>query len=134
MQYKKVLSIISFVLVLLALFAALITDFVLFKDAILAFIGGVIASIFIFVVLLVAMVASIIFIFGIFLIEEYGFWPLTLTIEAFKDILNDIVITSDQISTFKGLRFVFLTICIITLIMSAGAKHKEGKEKVPSES
>ena len=132
MKYQKVLSIISFILVLLALLTAFITDIVLFKDAILTFIGGIIASVFIFVIMIFAMIVSIIMIFGIFLLENYGFWPLSVTLDAFRDILNDIVITQEQVSTFISIRVVLLTICISTLIMSIIAKHKEeDQKKVP---
>ena len=132
MKYQKVLSIISFILVLLALLTAFITDFVLFKDAILTFIGGIIASVFIFVIMLFAMIVSIIMIFGIFLLENYGFWPLSVTLDAFRDILNDIVITQEQVSTFVAIRIILTVICVSTLIMSVVAKHKvEGQKKVP---
>ena len=132
MKYQKVLSIISFILVLIALLTAFITDFVLFKDAILTFIGGIIASVFIFVIMIFAMIVSIIMIFGIFLIENYGFWPLSVTLDAFRDILNDIVITQEQVSTFVAIRIILTVICVSTLIMSVVAKHKvEGQKKVP---
>ena len=132
MKYQKVLSIISFVLVMLTLLAALISDFVLFQDAILQFIGGILASIFLFIILCIALLASIILVFGIFLIKEHGFWPLSVTISAFKEIIADIEITKEQISTFVSIRIVFLVICVITLVLSIIAKSKRNDQtKVP---
>ena len=83
------------------------------------------------ILLCIAMVITCIFIFGIFLLKENGFWPLKVTIDAFKDIIHSIEITSEQISTFQTLRIVFLIVCITTLILSAIAKHQPKGTKVP---
>ena len=114
---------------MLTLATAIISDIVVFKDAILQFIGGIIATVFIFIIMIIAMIASIILIFGFFLLKENGFWPLQIALGAFRDILNDIEITSQQISTFKTLRIIFLIICIITLVLSIIAKHRKKEQK-----
>lgn len=132
MKYQKALSIISFILMIVALLTAVITDFVLFKDAIFTFIGAIVISIIIFIFLIFAMLVSFILIFGVFLVKENGFWPLSVTLGVFKDILNDITITSEQVSSFITIRIILLIICIITLVMSIIAKHKvKDQTKVP---
>ena len=122
---KKALAIISFTVVMVTLAAAIISDIAIFMDAILMFIGGIIFSAIAFVILFVAMLVSFILIFGVYLAEQYGFWPLTLSFQFFKEILSDINITSEQISVFRGLRIAFLVICIITLIISIIARVKD---------
>ena len=132
MKAKRILAIISFSLVMVALLVAIITDVAIFSDVLKTFVGGIIISCLVFIVLVIFMLASIIMIFGIFLLKEYGFWPLNLSIQLFKEILADIQIAPDQLSTFRGLRVAFLIICIIAFILAviASSKGKE-KEKVP---
>ena len=131
MGYKKALSIISFILVMLALVTAIVTDIVIFKDAIVTFISAIIVGAATFVFMIIAMVLSIMLIFGVFLLEQNGFWPLDLAVNAFKEVLQDIVITPDQIHTFITLRIVLLIVCITTLVLSSIAKHHKKGEKVP---
>ena len=132
MLYKRILAIISFSLVMGSLLIALITDVAIFSDVLKTFIGGIIISCIAFIFLFVFMIASIIFIFGIFLLKEYGFWPLTLSLQLFREILNDIQITQEQLASFRGLRVVFLIVCIVAFILAIVAKHKdEPNEKVP---
>ena len=130
---KKALAIISFVVVMLTLLTAIISDFAIFMDAILMFVGAIIFSAIAFVFLLVCMIVSFILIFGIYLAENYGFWPLTLSFQFFQEILKDIQITPEQVATFRGFRIAFLIICVITLIISIVAQHKDEmiNEKVP---
>ena len=132
MKAKRILAIISFSLVMVALLVAIITDVAIFSDVLKTFVGGIIISCLAFIVLIIFMFASIIMIFGIFLLKEYGFWPLNLSIQLFREILADIEIAPEQLSTFRGLRVVFLIICIIAFILAviASSKGKE-KEKVP---
>ena len=130
---KKACSIIAFVTVILTLLAAIIVDFAVFSQVILTFIGGIFISAIAFVVLFILMIFSFALVFGFYLAEQYGFWPLTLSIQFFKEILADIKITPEQVAIFRGWRIAFLILCIFALIMAIIALHKDEmiSKKVP---
>ena len=132
-DYRKVLAIISFVLVLVILLMAIISDIAILAETILTFIFGTLFSVFAFVFLIIAMLASCILIFGIYLLKEHGFWPLDVSIKLYREILNDIHITPEQLQSLRGFRIAFLIICIIIFILSIIALHKDKtiSEKVP---
>ncbi len=115
---KKKLSIISFTLVIVTLLAAIISDCIIFHEAILTFLFGAIFSAVVFVLLCAVMLLTIVLVFGVFLLQNYGFWPLNASLSLFKEILSDIQITSQQVTTFQGLRIAFITICILLIIFS----------------
>ena len=130
---KKACSIIAFVTVMLTLLVAIIVDFAVFSQVILTFIGGIFISAIAFVVLFILMIFSFVLVFGFYLAEQYGFWPLTLSIQFFKEILADIKITPEQVAIFRGWRIAFLILCIFALIMAIIALHKDEmiSKKVP---
>ena len=130
---KKTCSIISFVIVVLSLLTAIISDFVIFRDAILTFFGGILLSIGGFIIMFVAMIVSCMFVFGVYLLNQYGFWPLTMSVNLFKEILGSIQITPEQIATFRGWRIALLILCIAALILAIMALHKDEmiSKKVP---
>ena len=130
---KKACSIIAFVVVMLSLLTAIISDFVIFREAILAFFGGIIISIGAFIIFFAAMIVSCILIFGVYLLQQYGFWPIDLSVKFFKEVMGSIEITNQQIETFRGWRIVLLILCIFALVMAIIALHKDEiiKKKVP---
>ena len=130
---KKACSIISFVIVMLSLLTAIISDIIIFHDAILVFFGGILLSIGGFIIMFVAMIVSCMFVFGVYLLNQYGFWPLTMSANLFKEILGSIQITPEQIATFRGWRIALLILCIVALILAIMALHKDEmiSKKVP---
>lgn len=116
------LAIISLLLAIFAIILAIIFDITSFAEVVAQFIAALILPIIAFVVLIMAMIVSFVLIFGIYLVKEYGFWPLTLSIDFFKEILADIKITPDQIDTFRGLRVVLIVICIAIIVLGIIAK------------
>ena len=129
MKAKKVLAIISFTLVMSALLFVIITDISIFYKAILAVVGGIIVSIFAFFFLFIFMILSIVLVFGVFIIKEYGFWPLNFSLGLFKEVLGGIEISSEQMGMFVIFRIIVLVILVATLIMSCIAKHRS--EEIP---
>ena len=125
----KIFAIVSFVLVFVSIFLAVVFDFVAFKEAVLQFVASLIMPCLAFVVLLMAMVASIIFIFGIVLLKEYGFWPLSLSIQFFKEIIGDIKITSSQIQLFITFRIILLVLCLIVITLAIAARTLSKKNQ-----
>ena len=130
---KKACSIIAFVTVMVTLLAAIIVDIAVFAEVIAMFLAGIFVSVCAFIFLFILMIASFIFIFGFYLAEQYGFWPLTLSFQFFKEILADIQITPEQVAVFRGWRIAFLILCIFALIMAIIALHKDEmiSKKVP---
>ena len=130
---KKACSIIAFVVVMVTLLAAIITDIAIFSQIILTFLAGIFLSAVAFCVLFVFMIISFVLVFGFYLIGEYGFWPLTWSFELFKMVLSDIKITPEQVAIFRGWRIAFLILCIFALIMAIIALHKDEmiSKKVP---
>ena len=125
----KVLTIVSFALAIASIFLAIIFDFVAFKEVVLQFVAALILPCIAFVVLIIAMIASCIFIFGVYLIKEYGFWPLSLSIQFFREIIGDIKITSSQIQLFITFRIILLALCLIILGLAITARIMAKKDK-----
>ena len=130
---KKACSIIAFVTVMVTLLVAIIVDIAIFAKVIATFFIGIFVSVCAFIFLFILMIVSFIFIFGFYLAEQYGFWPLNLSFQFFKEILADIKIEPSQIATFRGWRIAFLIICVFALVMAIIALHKDEmiNEKVP---
>lgn len=126
---KKLLSIISFSLVAICLLTAIITDIVIFSDVLKTFLGAIIISVIAFVFMMVGFIVSIVLIFGVYIIQEHGFWPLHLAFSLFKEILQDIQISPSQIETFRTFRFIFIAVCVVALILAIIAMHKD--EMIP---
>lgn len=118
----KVLSTIALFLAIGAIVLAIIFDITAFAEVVLQFVAALILPIFAFVFLLIAMIASFIFIFGIYLAKEYGFWPLSLSIQFFKEIVDDIEVTQSQIDTFRALRVVLIVICVAIITLAIISK------------
>lgn len=133
MKLKKVFAIISFALVMTALLVAIITDFAIFSDMIFTFLGAIIISGVVFIMCLALMLVTIILIFGVVLLNNYGFWPLDVSIKLFKEIIGSINVTSSQMGAFIGVRITLLVMCIIGVVFASIATHrsKEQKEKPP---
>lgn len=127
----KTLAIIAMASAFSAIVLAVIFDVISFREVILQFVASLILPILCFVVLCIAMIASIIFIFGIYLLKDYGFWPLTLSIDFFKQLLSELKVSEEAIQTFTGFRFVliFICLCIIALaIVSKALLRKQIEE------
>ena len=122
----KVIAIIAFALVMTALAVAIIGDVAIFAQQILAFIGACLLSVIVFIIGFFLMLVSCIFIFGIYLLGEYGFWPLGWAFGVFTQIMDENKITQDQISAFVGLRIVLIILCILGLILGIVALSLNG--------
>ena len=126
----KTLAIVSMASAFAAILLAIVFDAIAFKEVILQFVASLILPIMAFVVLFIAMIASIICVFGILLLKEYGFWPLTLSIEFFKQLLSEIKVSADALHTFIIFRAVLLVICLCIIILAIASKALSGpKEK-----
>ena len=118
---------------MLSLLTAIISDVVIFREFIGAFFGGIIISIGAFIVFIAAMVVSCMLVFGVYLLQEYGFWPVDLSVKLFKEIIGSVEITNQQIEVFRGWRIALLILCIVALILASIALHKDEmvNKKVP---
>ena len=125
----SVLATLSLVFAILSIFLAVGFDIFAFKEAILQFIFAIFLPIPLFIIFFMAMVVSCMLIFGIYLLEEYGFWPLDLSINVAKGVMDDIKITPDQIQLFRTFRYVLLFICINLLAMAIISKVLDHEKK-----
>ena len=112
----RILAIIVFSITMSLIVAVFITDGALFAQQIITFITACIGAAAAWIFGIIAFVVSIMMIFGILLIEQYGFWPNTFASNAFKDIMKDAVITNDQLIALKLSRTIFLIFAIIAFI------------------
>ena len=115
---SRLLSNILVLSVILLVLVAIVGDLIIFSNAVLQFVAALILPCIAFVVLFLAMIASCIFIFGVLLLKEYGFWPLSLSIQFFKEILGDIEISASQLESFRVFRIVLIVLCLTLFILS----------------
>ena len=115
---SRLLSNISLISVFVLIAVAIVADLIIFSNVVLQFVAALIVPCIAFVILFAAMIASFIFIFGIFLVEQYGFWPLTLSVQFFDEIIGDIEVTASQVEAFRTLRIVLIVLCIVIFVLS----------------
>ena len=132
----KIIAIIAFILTFTLLLVAIIVDISIVYEYILTFIFAIIASIFLFFIFLVAFVISCMLVFGVYLANTYGFWPINATKDSFLAIMGDAVINQEQISTFATIRIIILVLVIVSFILSIIAlaidkKLKNQRKKPP---
>ena len=114
----RIIAIVIFSLVMSCLVLALVTDGTIFAQQIFAFIGGCIAAVAAFFIGFIFMVFSIVLIFGVYLLEQQGFWPATWASEAFHSVLKDAPVTAEQVSIMMTIRLVIVAICVLCFISS----------------
>ena len=112
----------ALIMAISSIFLAFGLDIFAFKEVILQFIAALIMPIIAFLFFCILMIITIMFIFGIYLIEEYGFWPLTLSIKFFKEIIGDIKVTPEEISTFFVCRIILIVLCISIIVLAILSK------------
>ena len=131
----KVLALVSFCTVFGLILVSVITDLVIFKDFILTFIGGMIITGVVFIILFIGFVLSILLVFGVGIVKDSGFWPLSISISLSKEILDDVYMSEDQIRTFIVLRIAIIIMLISMFILAivANIMHKRRiKENDPN--
>ncbi len=130
----KILAIIVFSLTMSILLATIISDVALFAEQIMSFIVACIGSAFAWFFGLITVIVSIAFIFGILLLEQYGFWPNTFAAQVFHETMADAAITQQQLQILKGIRLAFFIVYITTFIgaIVCLAMRKSVKKEDPS--
>lgn len=126
----KTIAIISFILTFTMLTAAIVSDIAIFGEFIFNFVVACVLSPYIFLASILIWLISCVLVFGIYITEEYGFWPLDWTMEAFKEIVGDAQITQQQIDLFRNLRVVILAVCLVSFILSIVALKMHKKAKI----
>ena len=131
-----VLSIICFAGVFLALGGAIVGDLVTFFNVFINFFGAIIVSFIIFFIGFVIMILSIFLIFGIYWVENAGFFPLEWASNAYKEIMQQAALTQEQVNTFIVIRIVLLVVCALIFILSfvniilMAVANKKSKKKL----
>ena len=125
----KTLALIAFIIIIATIFLALISYTIIFHDAITTYISSLIVCMYAFILLFIVMVISFIVVFGIPLVQKYGFWPAKLTRDLYHNIIGDIVITKNQMQLFKIFSLVFVLFALSTLSIAIIAFIKDKQEK-----
>nr|MCR5514543.1 hypothetical protein [Bacilli bacterium] len=82
---SRLLSNICLISVFALIVVAVVFDLIIFSNVVLQFVAALIVPCIAFVILFVVMMASFFLVFGIFLVKQYGFWPLTLSVQLFHE-------------------------------------------------
>ena len=117
----KIIAICCFSLVMAALLFATISDVTIFAKQILHFFGGIIITAILFVLMCAAFIVSFILVFGFYIVKDKGFWPLSVAVKAFKEIIGDISFDNISVDLFSGIRMSLLItsiICFVAAIVS----------------
>ena len=109
----KIITIVVFSLTFAALFGAIVSDIIILSDTITSFITACISSALTFVFALIVCFLSIVLIFGVFLLDKYGFWPKNWARDVFNDIMADHLLTTSQIEALKIIRIVLIIVCLL---------------------
>ena len=132
----KIIAIIAFCLVMSALAIAIISDVVIFAQQIILFVVACFIAAALFIIGILLMFVSIVFVFGVYLLEEYGFWPVNWAFNGFNEVLADAAITQEQANTLILIRVLLIIACvtgfilaIVCLALSNSAKKDGYQEK-----
>ena len=128
-RISKIYTGIAFGLVWFSILLAIIMDLLALKDVILTFIGAIIISAAALVIMFVAFIISIIFVFGFYLLEEHGFWPVKVALNLFKDVLGDIHITANDVQAIMVCRMILIGLCLTIIVLAIIGKSYLQKEK-----
>lgn len=131
-QYvPKTVALIAFVLTFSMLILAIVFDIVIFGEVIFNFIAACILTPYLFLIFVIVWLLSCVLIFGIYLTDTYGFWPLEWTVEAFKSITGEVSVSPSQLDLFRSIRVLILVVCVTTFILSIIAlkMHKKAKKE-----
>ena len=128
----EIIALIAFIMCFISLALALIFDVASFSQVILKLLAAIIVPIILFFLLFILFLASFVLIFGFFLVKEYGFWPLTLSIQIFKEIIGEIVFKPNDIDKFINMRIILIVLCSLILISAIVSKvlHKVDVKKL----
>ena len=114
----RILSIIVFSLIMSALLMALISDGIILSKQIFGFIFALVASALVFIIAIICLFFSIVLVFGVYLLETEGFWPMKWTTSSYKAIMADYTLTAEQMYSAVVIRIILLVICVIVFIAS----------------
>lgn len=114
----RILSIIVFSLIMSALLMALISDGIILSKQIFGFIFALVASALVFIIAIIFLFFSIVLVFGVYLLETEGFWPMKWTTSSYKAIMADYALTAEQMQSAVVIRIILLVICVIVFIAS----------------
>ena len=128
----KIIAIIVFCLTFGMLLATIISDFAIFSTQIFGFFVACIAGAAGFIFGCVLLLISIVFLFGIYIIEERGFWPIAWAKEAFHGVVADLAVTKEQIASLTAVRVAAIIACfvafvgaIVALALAGAAKKRQ---------
>lgn len=128
-RLSKIFTGIAFGLVWFSIVLAIIFDIIALKDVILTFIAAIVVTAAAIVLTLGAFLVSMMLVFGFYLLEEKGFWPLTVSMNVFDEIIHDIHLTVQAAKLFMAFRIVLLVLCVAIIVLAIIGKVYLKKER-----
>jgi len=125
----KTLALIAFIIIIATIFLSLISYTIIFHEAIITYLSALFICMFTFLFLFIVMIISFIVVFGIPLVQMYGFWPAKITSDLYHNIIGDILITKNQIQLFKFFSLIFVLFALSTFALAIIAFIKDKQEK-----
>ena len=129
-KVAKIFAIVIFALVMTALVGAIVSDIAIFANQIIGFIVACLGAAVVFILGFIVMIISIILIFGVYLLDSNGFWPLTWAKNVFTQVMADHAFTSEQKGLLLIIRLALIIICLIVFVLAivALAMSKSAKK------
>lgn len=125
----RVFAIIAFALVWTALGIAVVADIFTFGQLILFFVFACFLAAAAFIIMFVLCIVSCMLIFGVYLLEQYGFWPVTVAAGLYHEVMADAAIAPERISIFMAVRILLLIFCVFVFVFSIIALSMNKKAK-----
>ena len=135
-KIAKIISLVIFPLVFVALLGAIIGDIAVFAMNIIYFFIACLAAVGVFIIGFFLMLISIVLIFGVYLLEEYGFWPAQWAAKGFSEVMADNKVAPGQVMVLVIIRIVLIVLCvlilasaIVALVFAKKAQKRESRKK-----
>lgn len=113
---SQIIAIVVFSLTFAGLLGAVISDIVILANNIILFVSACLAGAITFVFALIVCFLTIVLIFGIFLLDNYGFWPAQWAGTVFRGILQEAAITHQQVQTLIIIRIILIVVCALSFV------------------
>ena len=125
----KAFAIIAFCLVMAALTGAIVCDIAVVGKAIFMFFAAVLLSALAFIIAFFLFIISCVLIFGVYLLDTYGFWPLTFAADFFGRSWRMRRSATKPFRSSIAVHILSLVICLLAFIFSIVALANRRKAK-----
>lgn len=114
----RIIALVIFPLIIATAIGALVSDMVIVANNILMFVVACLGAVVAFIIGFILMVLSCVLIFGVYLLKENGFWPVSWMQQVFNEVIRDAKITPEQIGILLTVRIIIVVICVLVFAAS----------------